>query len=164
MKEEATEDATSPTGSPSLEFLHDLAHVSDRVPDIIGLGALPARFELRGRLGAGGFGVVYEVFDRERNADVALKALRRRDPRALARFKREFRSLCEVVHENLVQLHELHVEGDAWFFTMELVRGEGALAHVRGDTGFDEARLRATFQQLARGSRSSIARAGCTAT
>ena len=35
------------------------------------------RFELRRRLGAGAFGVVYEALDRERNSLVALKTLRR---------------------------------------------------------------------------------------
>jgi hypothetical protein len=114
--------------SPSLAFLRDLAHVSDQLPNAfdlqlaaaaeeggLGPGALPSsgRFRVRRRLGAGGFGVVYEAFDRERNATVALKALRRRDARALSRFKREFRSLVETVHENLVQLYELHAEGDA---------------------------------------------------
>jgi hypothetical protein len=153
--------------SPSLAFLRDVARASDRSPntfdvqlaasgeEVAGDAGGPfssRRFVVRGRLGAGGFGVVYEVFDRERNATVALKAPRRNDGRAIAGFKREFRSLVETMHENLVQLYELHAEGDAWFFTMELVRGEDALAYVRPAGGaYDEARLRAVLRQLAAG-------------
>ncbi len=159
--------------SPSMGFLRALAHVSDEPLDPfereLAAGgedadpddpALPTsrRFLLRRRLGAGGFGIVYEAFDRERDATVALKVLRRRDGRSIARFKNEFRSLAETVHENLVQLHELHAEGDAWFFTMELVRGGDALTYVRVDDDggaetprFDEERLRAVLRQLAAG-------------
>ena len=57
------------------------------------------RFSVIRRLGAGGMGVVYEAFDRERNERVALKTLREFDARALYRFKQEFRSLSEILAE-----------------------------------------------------------------
>ena len=90
------------------------------------------RYEVVGRLGQGGMGVVYEVFDRERGEHVALKTLPRFTPAALYHFKLEFRTLADVHHTNLVRLHEM-VVGDAGqaFFTMELVRGRDFIAHVR---------------------------------
>ncbi len=94
------------------------------------------RFEVRRRLGAGAFGVVYEAHDRERRATVALKTLVQVDPAALYRFKQEFRALADVIHPNLVALHELVSEGDVWFFTMELVQGVSFLEHIRADKGF----------------------------
>ncbi|HEX8794775.1 MAG TPA: protein kinase [Polyangiaceae bacterium] len=97
---------------------------------------VPERFELLRPLGEGGMGVVYEAFDRERNAKVALKTLkatvsRRASAQALLRFKREFRALQDLHHRNLVTLGELIAEGQQWFFTMELVDGYDFLAYVR---------------------------------
>src|SRR5262245_53297073 len=89
-----------------------------------------ARVELLRRLGAGGFGTVFEAFDRERGAKVALKVLRRVEPRDIYRFKSEFRALADIVHPNLVQLYELISEGDRWFYTMELVEGPDVLAFM----------------------------------
>ena len=84
----------------------------------------------RAELGAGGTGVVYEAFDRERNALVALKTLIAFTPEALARFKNEFRSLQDLEHPNLVRLDELMEADSTWFFTMELIEGVDFLAHV----------------------------------
>ncbi len=88
------------------------------------------RFELTGELGRGAMGIVYEAFDREQNRTVALKTIRDPDPEQVLRLKREFRSLRDLHHRNLVQLGELIEEGGTWLFTMELVRGSSFLQYV----------------------------------
>ncbi|WP_153820305.1 protein kinase domain-containing protein [Polyangium spumosum] len=92
---------------------------------------LSRRFVIRRCLGQGGFGVVYEAFDRSLGSDVALKALLSMDPAALYAFKQEFRALADVAHENLVGLHELFFDDGRFYLTMELVRGVSFLRHVR---------------------------------
>ncbi len=90
-----------------------------------------SRFEVVRCLGAGGMGVVYEAFDRERQAKVALKTLRSLSAEGLLRFKKEFRDFLDLAHPNLIALGELFSEGNDWFFTMELVEGVDFLEHVR---------------------------------
>jgi len=90
----------------------------------------PPRFELRGELGRGAMGIVYEAFDREKQREVALKTIRNPEPEKVLRLKREFRALRDLHHRNLVQLGELIEEGGNWLFTMELVRGTSFLQYV----------------------------------
>ncbi len=89
------------------------------------------RFTIRRQLGAGSMGVVYEAHDRERDEIVALKTLLHAEASALYRFKREFRALADIHHRNLVALHELVVDDQTCFFTMECVEGVSFLEHLR---------------------------------
>jgi len=89
------------------------------------------RFQVKDCLGSGGFGVVFDVFDAEAQARVALKWLRNSDASTIARFKREFRSLADLSHPNLVRFRELITVAGEWFFTMDLVVGVELLRHVR---------------------------------
>ena len=93
------------------------------------------RFEILRRIGVGGIGVVYEAFDKDLGARVALKTLRDAEPHLLIRFKQEFRALQGLDHPNLVTLLELISDRGRWFFTMELVEGVDFLSWVRGDEG-----------------------------
>ncbi|MEJ7602533.1 MAG: serine/threonine-protein kinase [Kofleriaceae bacterium] len=99
-------------------------------PQTLGAG----RFEVRGTLGAGGAGVVYRVFDRLLGRELALKRLRQASGRDLLRFQREFRALADLVHPNLIALHELHAAAGDWYFTMELVEGVSFIDWTRPGT------------------------------
>ena len=130
------------------------------------------RFVIRSRVGQGAVGVVYDAYDTERNARVALKTLRIGDPHTLLSLKTEFRAVENLHHPNLVRMGELFEEAGTWFFTMEFVEGVHFVRFVRPKdqpsrasilieapnaaapaepARFDEARLRATLPQLVRG-------------
>jgi len=90
------------------------------------------RFEVRRCLGSGSFGIVFEAFDRERSARVALKLPHEESAQGLYLFKQEFRSLADITHFNLINLYELLTIGGRWFFSMEFVEGTTFLDHLRG--------------------------------
>lgn len=101
--------------------------------------ALPAsgsvvagRYELARELGRGGYGVVFEAFDRELGRTLALKAMRADRGSAVAerRFRREVLLMRAVLHPNLVRLFDFGSEADFVFLTMELVRGESLAARL----------------------------------
>src|SRR5262245_37298723 len=96
------------------------------------------RYQVLARIGQGGMGTVFQVFDRERGEEVALKTLLKLSPTKLQLFKQEFRALADVAHPNLVSLYEMSVADGVWYFTMELIRGPSFLEHVWGTTGVTE--------------------------
>jgi len=93
--------------------------------------ALGERFALQRKLAQGGFGEVYEAFDRERQTAVAIKRLRRWGGTRLRRFKQEFRQIAGLRHPHLVKCYELFLHDDEAFFTMELVHGFSLLDWLR---------------------------------
>jgi eukaryotic-like serine/threonine-protein kinase len=106
------------------------------------------RLSILRKLGEGGMGTVYEAFDDGRRARVALKTLTRVDPSGVYRLKNEFRGLADATHPNLVQLHELFVDGDVWCFSMELIEGVRFDRWVRPQRALDAERLRSALAQL----------------
>ena len=117
------------------------------------------RFELVRRLGEGATGAVFLALDRETGEQVALKRLFKLDQKSVLRFKREFRSVADIHHPNLVKLYDLHRGEDAWFITMEYVAGndfgqkfggEASLATLQAANDNAPSELLRAFHDLAR--------------
>ena len=83
-------------------------------------------FEVTGRLGEGGMGIVYRATDSTLHRDVALKVLPdafANDPERLARFQREAQVLASLNHPNIAAIHGLEQSGDVQALVLELVEG-----------------------------------------
>lgn len=105
-------------------------------------------FELVRQIGTGGMSLVFQAVDTRNGHELALKILHVRGALAAQRLKREFRTLADIHHPSLVQLHELTLAGEQAFFTMELVHGVSILDYLRSDGQQDPVRLKRVFRQL----------------
>ena len=86
-------------------------------------GRVIGHYEVRGRLGVGGMGEVYEAYDRRLKRTVAIKLVPSSDPRAQARLWREAEHASGLNHPNICVVHEIgEAEGHA-YIVMEHVRG-----------------------------------------
>src|SRR5262245_36525979 len=82
---------------------------------------LPQRYAAATLLGEGGQSHVYRVHDSLRDRDLALKLVSASDAELL---RREFDTLRQIRHENLIQVFDWGTLGSGEaFYTMELVEG-----------------------------------------
>ncbi len=88
------------------------------------IGSL-GRFQLRERLGDGGFGEVYRAFDPRLDRDVAIKILKLLEPdeRVMERFFREARAAARLDHPNIVAVHDSGFDGGRCWVAYQLVAG-----------------------------------------
>jgi hypothetical protein len=97
----------------------------------MGATAAPGdRYAIRSTLGAGGMGVVVSAFDSVRGEEVALKRLHfEKFPtadgvaQARALFEREYLTLFELSHPNVISVYDYVVDETGPFYTMERLVG-----------------------------------------
>src|SRR5581483_4163882 len=80
------------------------------------------RYRLHRRLGAGGFGTVWQARDERLERDVAVKLLPR-ERIVGGRFEREARAAARLSHPGIVTLYEAAVDDDGAYLVSELVAG-----------------------------------------
>jgi serine/threonine protein kinase len=109
------------------------------LPPVTKLG----HFEILGMLGRGGMGEVYRGRDSKLGRDVAIKILPdefARDPKRLARFRREARTLASLNHPNIAAIYGLEESGGMDCLVLELVEGETLHGPLPVPTALDRAR------------------------
>lgn len=110
-----------------------LCRGSQQVLEVIGSmeegAAYLGKYELRGILGRGGMGVVYEGYDPHIQRVVAIKTIRlgafdeEQQQELLARFKREAQAVGRLSHPNIVQVYEYGEHEGKPYTAMEFVNG-----------------------------------------
>ena len=101
------------------------------VPDHLG------KYEIRGELGRGAMGVVYDGWDPAIGRRVALKTVRRDQleggeaEELLSRFKREAQAAGRVNHPGIVAVYEYGEDAGTAFIAMEFVEGRELRAELR---------------------------------
>lgn len=116
------------------------------------------RYRIERELGAGGMGQVYEAFDEELNARIAVKIIRPElagEPKVVARFKQEVQLARQVTHPNVCRAYDLvrakHRDRDLLFLCMEYVEGETLSAKLRRDGRMKLSEAEPIITQIAAG-------------
>ncbi len=102
---------------------------------------LAGRYQVIEQIGAGGMGAVFSAEDRNRGERVALKVLLPEllaDPDANERFQAEARISSSLSHPAIVNVFDVHRDGDLAFLTMELLTGRTLRAEMLSRTGKGE--------------------------
>lgn len=107
-------------------------------------GTKLGKYQVRGLIGRGGMGLVYEAVDTLLRRQVALKVLPTaltQDPQALKRFVREAQLAARLNHPNAVTVFDIARKKGLYFIAMELVRGQSAdeLVREEGALGYERA-------------------------
>src|SRR5216683_8244458 len=82
------------------------------------------KYIVKRELGRGGMGAVYLAEQPGLGREVAIKELiQSADPLALKRFLQEAQVMARTSHPNLVQVHDMELQGNINYLVLEFVRG-----------------------------------------
>ncbi len=92
-------------------------------------GRIAGRYRIEGVLGSGGMGTVVKVFDELTGQHVALKRLLtapadQDDASAIVPLQREFHTLKQLTHPNIIEALDFGVDDSGPYYTMELLTGD----------------------------------------
>ena len=151
--------AERPAASDALSALEAMAQAAGQVPreektDPL-VGTSINGFKIQGRIGSGGFGVVYRAFDTNLERSVAIKMLPPRIAKSgqglLDRFLREARSAAKLGHPNIVTIHQICPYKDTFYIVMELVDGGALHELLAAKRRFDPAEATRIIRAAAEG-------------
>ena len=84
------------------------------------------RYEIIGRVGAGGMSDVYKAKDHKLNRNVAMKVLKQeysKDKNFVSKFRVEAQSAASLIHPNIVNVYDVGEDDGLYYIVMELIEG-----------------------------------------
>lgn len=111
-------------------------------------------YEVRGKLGEGGMGVVLDGYDPQLDRRVAIKLLSpelAKNAQFVRRFLSEARAVARISHPNVAIVYFAGSEGDRHFFVMEFVKGESLDERIERDGPLSPKRALGYVMQAVRG-------------
>ncbi len=91
------------------------------------------KYRVKGELGRGGMGAVFLAEQPGLGREVAIKELiPSADPVSLKRFLQEAQVMARTSHPNLVQVHDMELQGNVNYLVMEFIRGRSLRDWMNG--------------------------------
>jgi serine/threonine protein kinase len=91
------------------------------------------KYRVKGELGRGGMGAVFLAEQPGLGREVAIKELiQSADPVSLKRFLQEAQVMARTSHPNLVQVHDMELQGNVNYLVMEFIRGRSLRDWMNG--------------------------------
>ena len=114
-----------PPTTPPPPFGVPAAHAAgDPTPPQVAGERYIGKYRVKGELGRGGMGTVYLAEQPGLGREVAIKELTQSaDPIALKRFLQEAQVMARTSHPNLVQVHDMELQGNINYLVLEFIRG-----------------------------------------
>ncbi len=91
-------------------------------------------YDVQAKIGTGTFGSVWRVRDLSLGREVALKLLHphvAREPKTVARFRREAQLTAQLAHPAIVPIYDMDTRAGVSWYTMELAEGGSVADHVK---------------------------------
>ncbi|UCE41507.1 MAG: protein kinase [Candidatus Aminicenantes bacterium] len=112
------------------------------------------RYQIIEKLGKGGMGSVFKVFDREIEEEVALKLLNPEiaaDGKTVKRFRNELKLARMITHKNVCRTFDIGKEKETLFITMEYVDGQDLKNLIQSSGKFKENKAVSIAKQVCEG-------------
>jgi serine/threonine protein kinase len=109
-------------------------------PDSL-VGKSLRHYQIEGKIGEGGMGVVYRAYDPHGDRHVAIKIIRDAalsDKEQLNRFRSEAKAAAQLQHPGIVPVYDIGRDGNNEFFSMALIRGTDLRAAIRAPEAMDQ--------------------------